>query len=139
MRHKRTACFLSILLVAFAMSAVASVSSFQCLEENFPSIGNIGSDCSNHWKTEYDALSRLTKSIRSTGAEEKTGYNALGYRTSFTNAEGKVISFGLDAQGRVTSITNAINKVTSFGYNLNGNLVQRTDAGGQTTDYSLKE
>jgi len=121
------------------MIAVASFSSFHCEEENFPSIGNIGSDCSKHWKTEYDALSRPIKSIRPSGAEEQTGYNLLGYRTSFTNAEGKVISFGLDAQGRVTAITNAIGRVTRYTYDNNGNVIDREDAKNQSTEYLYDE
>ncbi len=49
MRNKRTAYFLSSLLVAFAMSAVASVPSFQPLEQNLPSSGKNGRRVFNPW------------------------------------------------------------------------------------------
>ena len=87
------------------------------------------------WKTEFDELGRVKKTIRPSGNYEEYGFDALGNRTTFWNAEFKPITFGVDAQGRVTSITNAIDKVTEFSFDDAGNLFSRKDAKNAETLY----
>jgi len=87
------------------------------------------------WKTEFDELGRVKKTIRPSGNYEEYAYNALGARTAFWNAEFKPTTFGVDTQGRVTSVTNAINKVTSFSFNDAGNLATRLNAENELTEY----
>lgn len=97
---------------------------------------NLIDQASKHWKTEYDALSRVKKTFRPSENFEEYSFDALGNRTRFWNADRNSITFGVDAQGRVTSVTNAIDQITHFSYDDAGNLIQRSDASDQATDYA---
>lgn len=87
-------------------------------------------------RTEYDALSLVTKIIDGLAGETSFTYDGNGNVLTLTDARGKTTTWTYDDMDRTATRTDPLSRQESFSYDANGNLKTWTDRKGQLTTYT---